>query len=97
MSSRTYSNYKPNPKNPNFDTVLVPQGMEYKTVCDGMGKNSAKLDIIAIPAGIQPLTTFLQQWQQSPNFVNKFPSAIFPCRVSSSELGFSLRTQSYAT
>ncbi|EAM50253.1 hypothetical protein CwatDRAFT_2760 [Crocosphaera watsonii WH 8501] len=76
MSSRTYSNYKPNPKNPNFDTVLVPQGMEYKTVCDGMGKNSAKLDIIAIPAGIQPLTTFLQQWQQSPNFVNKVPQGL---------------------
>ncbi|EAZ90213.1 5'-methylthioadenosine/S-adenosylhomocysteine nucleosidase family protein [Crocosphaera chwakensis] len=71
MLSRSHSHYNPNPQNPSFDTVLVPQGMEYKTVFQGMGKNKSKFKIIPIPVGIQPLTNFLEQWQQTPDFLNK--------------------------
>ncbi|MDJ0580729.1 purine phosphorylase [Crocosphaera sp.] len=71
MLSRTHSHYNPNDQNPSFATVLVPQGMEYQAVYQGIGINKSKFKIIAIPAGIQPLTNFLEQWQQSPNFLDK--------------------------
>ncbi|MDJ0597304.1 MAG: purine phosphorylase [Crocosphaera sp.] len=76
MLSRTHSHYNPNPQNPGFDTVLVPQGMEYKAVFQGMETNQSKLKIIAIPAGIQPLTKFLEQWQQTPDFLDKLPQGL---------------------
>ncbi|MGK7878870.1 MAG: purine phosphorylase, partial [Crocosphaera sp.] len=76
MLSRTHSHYNPNDKNPSFDTVLVPQGMEYQAVCKGVDKNKSKLKIIAIPAGIQPLINFLEQWQQTPNFLDKIPERL---------------------
>ena len=76
MLSRTHSYYNPNSENPNFDNILVPQGMEYKAVCQGMDKNRSNIKIIAIPAGIEPLTKFLQQWQQTPNFLNKVPQGL---------------------
>ncbi len=76
MLSRTHSHYNPNPQNPGFDTVLVPKGREYKAVAAGLGKKNSKLRIIAIPAGIKPLTNFLKQWQQSPEFLNKVPKGL---------------------
>ncbi|ACB53148.1 hypothetical protein cce_3800 [Crocosphaera subtropica ATCC 51142] len=76
MLSRSHSHYNPNPQNPAFDTVLVPQGMEYKTVRQGMGKNKSKVNIIPIPVGIKPLTNFLEQWQQCPDFLNKLPQGL---------------------
>ncbi|NQZ65547.1 MAG: purine phosphorylase, partial [Crocosphaera sp.] len=76
MSSTEYHSYNSNSETPSFDTILVPQGMEYKTVCQGIGKNLAKLNVIAIPAGIQPLTKFLKQWQQFPNFFDKVPQGL---------------------
>lgn len=76
MLSRSHSHYNPNPQNPDVNTVLVPQGMEYKTVCQGMGKNQSKFKIIRIPAGIKPLSHFLEQWQQTPDFLNKRPQGL---------------------
>ncbi len=76
MLSRSHSHYNPNAQNPGFDTVLAPKGMEYKTVRQGMGKNQAKFQIIAIPVGINPLTNFLEQWQQRPDFLNKVPKGL---------------------
>ncbi len=76
MLSRTHSHYNSNNQNPSFDTVLVPQGMEYQAVSKGMGKNQLKFNIIAIPAGIKPLTNFLEKWQQTPDFVNKVPQGL---------------------
>ena len=76
MLSRTHSHYNPNDHNPSLTTVLVPQGMEYQAVCQGIDKNESKIQIIAIPAGLQPLTNFLEQWQQTPNFLYKIPERL---------------------
>ncbi|MGK7942481.1 MAG: purine phosphorylase [Crocosphaera sp.] len=76
MLSRTHLHYNHNSLDPSFDTVLVPQGMEYKAVVSGMAKNRSKINIIAIPAGIEPLTRFLKQWQQSRDFINKLPQGL---------------------
>ncbi|MGK7958290.1 MAG: purine phosphorylase [Crocosphaera sp.] len=76
MLSRTHSHYNPNPQNPDFNVVLVPQGMEYKAVAQGIAQNKSKIKIIAIPAGIQPLTNFLKQWQQTPDFLDKIPQGL---------------------
>ncbi|MEA5534964.1 purine phosphorylase [Crocosphaera sp. XPORK-15E] len=54
-----------------INRLLVPQGMEYQAVCRGIKQTSANLEIIAIPVGIKPLTDFLRQWQQTPEFLNK--------------------------
>jgi purine-nucleoside phosphorylase len=59
-----------------FDTLLVPQGMEYKAVCQGIGKNKQKIKIISIPVGIKPVSNFLQQWQQQPEFLDKLPKGL---------------------
>ena len=76
MLSRTHSHYNPNNQNPSFDTVLVPQGTEYQAVYKGMAENTSKLNIIPIPAGINPLTNFLKQWEQTPEFLNKVPQGL---------------------
>ncbi|MDJ0659090.1 MAG: purine phosphorylase [Crocosphaera sp.] len=76
MLSRTHSHYNPNPQNLGFDTVLVPQGTEYKAVSQGIAKNPLNLKIIAIPAGIKPLNNFLEKWQQTPEFLNKVPKGL---------------------
>lgn len=76
MLSRSHSHYNPNPQDPIFDTVLVPQGMEYKTVRQGIEKNQSKIQIIAIPVGIHPLTNFLEQWAQRPEFPDKKPQGL---------------------
>ena len=76
MLSRTHSHYNPNSFNPSFDTVLVPQGMEYKAVVSEIAKNQSKIKTIAIPAGIEPFKRFLEQWQQSTDFLNKLPQGL---------------------
>ncbi|MDJ0729843.1 MAG: purine phosphorylase [Crocosphaera sp.] len=76
MLSRTHSYYNSNPQTPGFDTLVVPQGMEYKAVCKLIAKNQSKLKIIAIPAGIKPLSNFLEQWQQTPDFLHQLPQGL---------------------
>ncbi len=60
-----------------IDTILVPQGVEYQAVCRGFrDKNQALLNIIPIPTGISPLNNYLEQWQQTKEFVTHPPKAI---------------------
>ncbi|AVH65843.1 phosphorylase family protein [Nostoc sp. 'Peltigera membranacea cyanobiont' N6] len=52
---------------PNFlsiNTILVPQGAEYKAVCRGLrGGNGSMPTVGAIPVGMKPLLKYLQQAQ----------------------------------
>jgi Phosphorylase superfamily len=52
---------------PNFlpiNTILVPQGAEYKAVCRGLSGITASIPtIVAIPVGMKPLLKYLQQGQ----------------------------------
>ncbi|MEH2088870.1 5'-methylthioadenosine/S-adenosylhomocysteine nucleosidase family protein [Nostoc sp.] len=52
---------------PNFlpiNTILVPQGAEYKAVCRGLSGITASIPtIVPIPVGMKPLLKYLQQGQ----------------------------------
>jgi Phosphorylase superfamily len=52
---------------PNFlpiNTILVPQGSEYKAVCRGLsGVTGCIPTVVAIPIGMKPLLKYLQQGQ----------------------------------
>lgn len=52
---------------PNFlpiNTILVPQGAEYKAVCRGLSGITASIPtVLAIPVGMKPLLKYLQQGQ----------------------------------
>ena len=58
---------------PNFlpiNTILVPQGAEYKAVCRGLsGVTGSIPTVIAIPLGIKPLLKYLQQSQGNGQFL----------------------------
>jgi Phosphorylase superfamily len=52
---------------PNFlpiNTILVPQGSEYKAVCRGLSGVTGSIPrVVAIPIGMKPLLKYLQQGQ----------------------------------
>ncbi|MEH2010395.1 5'-methylthioadenosine/S-adenosylhomocysteine nucleosidase family protein [Nostoc sp.] len=58
---------------PNFlpiNTILVPQGAEYKAVCRGLsGVTGSIPTVVAIPLGIKPLLKYLQQSQGNGQFL----------------------------
>ena len=58
---------------PNFlpiNTILVPQGAEYKAVCRGLsGVTGSIPTVIAIPVGMKPLLKYLQQSQGNGQFL----------------------------
>ena len=48
---------------------MVPQGAEYKVVCRGLSRvKPPKPFVVPIPIGPQPVTRFLEQWQQTEDF-----------------------------
>ncbi|WP_416667481.1 5'-methylthioadenosine/S-adenosylhomocysteine nucleosidase family protein [Egbenema bharatensis] len=48
-----------------IDLILVPQGAEYQSVCKGLTHVVQPIpQVVAIPVGIQPVTRYLQHWQQ---------------------------------
>lgn len=68
----------PEPRLP-IDTILVPQGAEYRAICRGLGQRNKRTEtprLLAVPLGVQPLTAYLENWQQSPEFLNKPPAGI---------------------
>ncbi|MEH2451078.1 5'-methylthioadenosine/S-adenosylhomocysteine nucleosidase family protein [Nostoc sp.] len=58
---------------PNFlpiNTILVPQGAEYKAVCRGLsGVTGSIPTVVAIPVGMKPLLKYLQQSQVNGQFL----------------------------
>ncbi|WP_375470078.1 phosphorylase [uncultured Nostoc sp.] len=58
---------------PNFlpiNTILVPQGAEYKAVCRGLsGVTGSIPTVVAIPLGMKPLLKYLQQSQVNGEFL----------------------------
>ena len=60
-----------------IDTILVPQGTEYKAVYEGFRKIKLfSTKIIQIPAGLLPSKHYLQRWQQTREFVSYPPKGI---------------------
>ncbi|MEA5502940.1 phosphorylase [Halotia wernerae UHCC 0503] len=65
------------PDFPSINTILVPQGAEYKAVCRGLSRVSgATPTVMPIPVGIKPLTQYLQQLPQDKNFLNQPQSKV---------------------
>lgn len=48
--------------------ILVPQGVEYQAVCQGLNLNYYKPQVLAIPIGCKSLTKHLEKLQQSGYF-----------------------------
>ncbi len=61
-----------------FDLVFVPQGAEYRSVCQGLTLVGVNIDkVIPIPVGPRGVSHFLQQWlQQSSSLGDVPPQAI---------------------
>ncbi|YAI81255.1 MAG: hypothetical protein ACQJCO_05315 [cyanobacterium endosymbiont of Rhopalodia sterrenbergii] len=62
-----------------INMILVPQGAEYKAVCEGfkgVKQFDPQIKIIQIPTGFLPFKHYLQQWQQIDKFVNHPPQGI---------------------
>ena len=60
-----------------LETILVPQGAEYKAVCRGLSHVKHPLPLVVpIPVGSKPVTQYLAQWQQTAEFLAAKPSAI---------------------
>ena len=58
-------------------TILVPQGAEYKAVCRGLsGVKLPKPWVVPIPIGSKPVTHYLERWQQTEDFLTAKPSSI---------------------
>jgi hypothetical protein len=59
------------PNLPPIQTILVPQGAEYKAVCRGLSCVSApKPLVMAIPIGSKPLARYLERYLQGGHFLN---------------------------
>ncbi len=62
---------------PPINTILVPQGAEYKAVCRGLSRVSGTTPtVMPIPVGIKPLTKYLQQLPKDKNFLNQPQSRV---------------------
>ncbi|HEY9848318.1 MAG TPA: phosphorylase [Leptolyngbyaceae cyanobacterium] len=59
-----------------IDAILVPQGVEYKAVCQGLKKIEASSSansipsVFAIPIGVKPLSRYLENWLKSGELAN---------------------------
>lgn len=57
--------------------ILVPQGAEYKAVCQGLSRvKSPKPIALPIPVGPKALTRYLEQWQQAEEYLQISPSRV---------------------
>lgn len=67
----TITNTRLMTNSPPIQTILVPQGAEYKAVCRGLrGVAGSTPTVVAIPIGMKPLTKYLQQSQTDKHFLN---------------------------
>ncbi len=62
---------------PSINTILVPQGAEYKAVCRGLSRVIGTIPtVMSIPVGIKPLTRYLQQLPEDKSFLNQPQSRV---------------------
>ena len=59
-----------------FDLLFVPQGAEYQAVFQRISKSSSKIKIKSVPAGMEAITEFLEEWEQDSCFLKKLPKTI---------------------
>jgi hypothetical protein len=58
-------------------TILVPQGAEYRAVCQGLSRIKApKPLVVPIPVSPKPLTRYLERWQQTEEYLNASQSSV---------------------
>lgn len=56
---------------PLINAIFVPQGAEYKAVCQGLSRtNGSRPLVVPIPVGQVPLTRHLERLQQAGHFLN---------------------------
>lgn len=61
----------------NVDRILVPQGAEYRAICQGLQSiDSQKPLVLPIPMGVNALIPYLEKWQQTKDFLNKLPTRV---------------------
>ncbi len=54
---------------PHIDLVFVPQGVEYRSVCNGLSATGYQsITVVPIPVGPQGVTQFLQRWLQQSHW-----------------------------
>ncbi len=59
------------PNLPAIQSILVPQGAEYKAVCRGLSCVTApKPLVLAIPMGSKPLARYIERYLQTGHFLN---------------------------
>jgi len=59
------------PNRPAIQSILVPQGAEYKAVCRGLSCVSApKPLVMAIPMGSKPLARYIERYLKTGHFLN---------------------------
>lgn len=64
-------------QNHSIQTILVPQGAEYKSVCRGLRRSTAPTPlVIPIPVGVSPLTRQLKRLQQAGDFSSHPPPRV---------------------
>ena len=60
----THANWTP-------DVILVPQGAEYQAVCRGLTRVATpKPLVMPIPVGPEPVTRYLERWQETGHSLN---------------------------
>jgi Phosphorylase superfamily len=52
--------------------IFVPQGAEYRAVCQGLRRINSQIPLIfPIPIGVNAFKAYLENWQQTQNFLDK--------------------------
>jgi hypothetical protein len=60
-----------------IDVILVPQGVEAQAVSRGLKEIASPVPLVLpIPIGVNAVTRYLENWQQTKDFFNKSPSRI---------------------
>jgi hypothetical protein len=56
-----------------INTILVPQGSEYKAVCRGLSRVTGTTPtVLPIPVGMEPVTKYLQKWHgENKHYLNQ--------------------------
>lgn len=56
----------------NIKLIFVPQGAEYRAVCRGVRRINSEIPLILpIPIGVNAFKSYLENWQQTQNFLDK--------------------------
>ncbi|MCU0538225.1 MAG: phosphorylase [Hydrococcus sp. Prado102] len=56
----------------NIKLIFVPKGAEYRAICRGLRQTNSQIPLILpIPIGVNAFKSYLENWQQTQDFLNK--------------------------